>query len=364
LTTHMQVLAGKPGSVGTWSIEKSNASITTEEIDETLMYKVMEKYSLTEEQLVDNGYPRPDPAETGRAVMKVDIRRKVDPEKAKQVESNEDLRLCARCSTVYRVNKEELQVEKENCVHHWGRCFRRRGNKATGPASQWNCCEGAADSDGCHVAKAHVTETLDYNNMRGFVSTLDKGGEGKVFALDCEMCNTTKGNELTRVTVIDYTGTTCYESLVLPDNPIVDFNTRFSGITSTDMLGLTTSIRDVQAHLLLKFDANDILIGHSLESDMKALKMLHGTVVDTSVVFPHKMGPPFKRGLKVLTQEYIRRIIQCDDGGHDSKEDALACLDLMKMKVTNDVRKGQSKLGQISRRRDAYLTDPDKVVLN
>lgn len=185
-----------------------------------------------------------------------------------------------------------------------------------GPTSLWNCCDGTAESDGCQVAKAHVTDTLDYNNMRGFISTIDKNGPGHVFALDCEMCNTTKGNELTRVTVIDYTGETCYESLVKPDNPIVDYNTRFSGITEEDMVGVTTNIRDVQAHLLLKFEGKDILIGHSLESDMRALKLIHSTVVDTSVVFPHKMGPPFKRALKTLAAEQIQRIIQ--NGGRIS----------------------------------------------
>ena len=40
----------------------------------------------------------------------------------------------------------------------------------------------------------HVTDVLDYNNMRGFVSTLDtrEASKGRVFALDCEMCNTTQ----------------------------------------------------------------------------------------------------------------------------------------------------------------------------
>ena len=48
----------------------------------------------------------------------------------------------------------------------------------------------------------------------------------QVFALDCEMCSTTMGSELTRVTVIEYSGKTCYESLVKPDNDIIDYNTR------------------------------------------------------------------------------------------------------------------------------------------
>ena len=54
------------------------------------------------------------------------------------------------------------------------------------------------------------------------------------------------------------------------------------------------------------------------------------------------------------------------DDGHDSKEDALACLDIMKLKVTADVSKLQSQVraNNSSKRRDAFLTDPDNVKLN
>ena len=70
--------------------------------------------------------------------------------------------------------------------------------------------------------------------MLGFVTSLDKTvpGEtytGKVFAMDCEMVNTTLGSELCRVTLIDHTGESCYESLVMPPNKIVDYNTRLVG---------------------------------------------------------------------------------------------------------------------------------------
>ncbi len=63
------------------------------------------------------------------------------------------------------------------------------------------------------------------------------------------------------------------------------------------------------------FSSRTILIGHSLESDLKALKLLHQSVVDTSVVFPHKMGRPYKRALKGLAAEFLKRIIQ-NDGKH------------------------------------------------
>lgn len=64
--------------------------------------------------------------------------------------------------------------------------------------------------------------------------------------------------------------------------------------------------------LLSMFHSRTILIGHSLESDLKALKLIHGVVVDTSILFPHKMGPPKKRALKTLCIENLKRIIQED----------------------------------------------------
>jgi len=338
LTTHMQVLAGRPGTVGTWSIEKP-VRLTDQDIDEDMLYGIMRNFVLSEELLVENGFPRPDPQELGKAVVKIDTTRA-----PKITISDPDKRVCDRCKTIYRVDKFGVQVDKQECIYHWGRTFRKRGDRTTGMLSVFYCCSQSSDSSGCQVGKVHVTDVLDYNDMRGFVSTMERvGQEGRVFALDCEMCNTTQGNELTRVTVIDHTGEVCYESLVKPHNPIIDYNTRFSGIKAEDLEGVNTSILQVQAALLNKFAARDILIGHSLESDLKALKMLHSTVVDTSVVFPHKMGPPYKRALKFLAADHLKRIIQQDEGGHDSKEDALACLDLMKFKVKEEVKKLQKK---------------------
>lgn len=72
----------------------------------------------------------------------------------------------------------------------------------------------------------------------------------------------------------------------------------------------TRTLRDVQAILMSMFNSQTILIGHSLESDLKSLKLIHNVVVDTSVLFPHKMGPPKKRALKTLCIENLKRIIQ------------------------------------------------------
>ena len=84
---------------------------------------------------------------------------------------------------------------------------------------------------------------------------------------------TTAGVELARVTVINSDLKTVYESLVRPEHKIIDYNTRFSGITRQQMRGVRTALRDVQAVLLSMFSERTILIGHSLESDFIALKV-------------------------------------------------------------------------------------------
>lgn len=48
---------------------------------------------------------------------------------------------------------------------------------------------------------------------------------------------------------------------------------RFSGITEESMIGVTMSLRDVQSVLLSMFYDDTILMGHSLESDLRSLKV-------------------------------------------------------------------------------------------
>lgn len=42
-------------------------------------------------------------------------------------------------------------------------------------------------------------------------------------------------------------------------------------------------------------------------------QVIHSTVVDTSVLFPHRLGLPYKRSLRNLMADYLRQIIQ-DNG--------------------------------------------------
>ena len=90
----------------------------------------------------------------------------------------------------------------------------------------------------------------------------------------------------------------------------------------------------MQTRLLDIIHSRVIIVGHSLDSDLKALKITHPFIVDTSILYPHPRGPPLKSSLKYLADKYLDRVIQKGHGtsGHNSIEDARATLDLVKMK--------------------------------
>ncbi|OCH88140.1 hypothetical protein OBBRIDRAFT_735036 [Obba rivulosa] len=165
------------------------------------------------------------------------------------------------------------------------------------------------------------------------------GGEARILAIDCEMCLTEDGKELTRVCIIDYaTGKVIYDQLVKPSKPIQDYLTRWSGITAEALESVNTTLEQVQSHVLslLSSTPTPVLLGHSLESDLRALKICHPWCIDTAVIYHHPRGRPLKPGLAWLTKKWCGREIQNrGEGGHDPEEDARACLDLLRKKVEN-----------------------------
>uniref|UniRef100_A0A3Q1C1M0 Exonuclease domain-containing protein n=1 Tax=Amphiprion ocellaris TaxID=80972 RepID=A0A3Q1C1M0_AMPOC len=94
-----------------------------------------------------------------------------------------------------------------------------------------------------------------------------------LYGLDCEMCLTEKGHELTRVSVVDSDGNCVLDNLVKPKNRILNYLTKFSGITAAMLQPITTTLRDVQEKLRMLLPGDAVLVGHSINNDLIALKV-------------------------------------------------------------------------------------------
>jgi RNA exonuclease 1 len=165
----------------------------------------------------------------------------------------------------------------------------------------------------------------------------------QLIAIDCEMvtkyvimliykkCSTSNGLELTRISIVDEQCSVLYDSYVLPSSPILDYHTKFSGITADLLIDCKVMLKDVQLKLQEILHADMILVGHSLENDLIALKLLHTKVIDTSILYPNQRGGNYKNALKYLAQRFLNTTIQANC--HDSIVDASTAMQLTQLKI-------------------------------
>lgn len=196
----------------------------------------------------------------------------------------------------------------------------------------------------------------------------------RLLVIDCEMVTTTVDRfALARISILDWDGELVLDEFVKPPDPVKDYLTQYSGITKEMLDGTTTTLADIQKRLNEICTPRTILAGHSLDSDLRALKISYPFIVDTSLIYPHPKGPPQKSSLKWLSQKYLSREIQKNaTTGHDSIEDARACLDLIRQKCEKGKAWGTSeasgesifkrlaRTGRVDPRLRPTPTDPDQ----
>ena len=158
-----------------------------------------------------------------------------------------------------------------------------------------------------------------------------------LFGIDCEMVVTTKTTyerkALARISVVNESGSCIYDTYVKPDGDVIDYRSQFSGITAATFHGVNTTLQDVQRKLKELIPPNAILVGHSLEMDLHAMKFAHPYIIDTAFLFVQYKGPgrlTFKPSLKFLASSVLGKVIQQSQRGHDSIEDARITIELVK----------------------------------
>ncbi len=203
----------------------------------------------------------------------------------------------------------------------------------------WTCCNLNTEAQGC-TENAHVFKIKDQNSLEFIEPFLSADSSSKnpkaqkLIALDCEMVYTDYGLELAHLVVLDNAGKVLLNEKCKLKNRIVDYNTTYSGLTN--FYGVIFTLKDVRQRLLDLINDETIIVGHGLENDFVALRLLHFKVIDTCILFPHPsatLNRKFRFGLKKLAQSILGEAIQESANGHDPTQDALTCLKLVEYKL-------------------------------
>ncbi|MDI1488402.1 MAG: RNA exonuclease 3 [Ramalina farinacea] len=327
----------------------------------------------------------------------------------KGVEASNGWEQCDRCKTRFQVfpgrRKEDGALTSGGpCRFHPARPRRAMQRDKVDTASResvFACCsETVGVSIGCTTAPSHVYKISDAKRLaliEPFEDTPKNPGVSEkksAVCFDCEMGYTTMGLELIRMTATSWpSGERLADVLVRPKGEILDFNTRFSGVRpedyaraapygekadqpdhheapSSSKLSVVDSIPAARTLLLSYLDPSTPLIGHAIDNDLNATRLIHPSIIDTVLLYPHPRGLPMRFGLKALMKRHLDRDIQMGgSAGHDSGEDARAAGELVKLRVAETWRRMKAQGWMVEEsnfvapmtRADAMRADISKV---
>ncbi|KAJ5093400.1 RNA exonuclease Rex3 [Penicillium angulare] len=282
---------------------------------------------------------------------------------------------CDRCGGRFQVfpgrREDGTLASGGPCTYHPSRPIyppRKKTDGVTGSSEAYfSCCsESVGTSTGCTKAKTHVYKVSEVKRLASILqfettpTQQDKNDLGPV-SFDCEMGYTTMGLELIRLTAVSWPeGNELLDILVKPMGEVLDLNSRYSGVfpehyasaipygtsvkqtNSSDQksekdhkpLQVVESPAAARALLFGLIQPQTPLIGHAIDNDLNACRVIHPTIIDTVLLYPHPGRLPNRMGLKVLSRKFLERDIQMGgDQGHDSKEDSIATGDLVRVKA-------------------------------
>ena len=300
-----------------------------------------------------------------------------DIEEAKKgVDAAKNWELCERCKTRFQVfpgrrESDGALTTGGSCKHHWGRARRPpiEKGKPIRP-EEYTCCRQEVGTPGCTTTPTHVFRVSEAKRL-ALVLPFEKTPHSrsasftcKPVCFDCEMGYTTYGTELIRLSAVAWpSGDPLLDVLVRPLGEVLDLNSRFSGVwpdafttakpwssedlppappsksdatepTSETTLHIVPNPQHARSLLFSLLTHKTPLIGHALENDLNAARIIHPTIIDTVLLYPHPAGLPSRLGLKNLSRKEIEWEIQTGgEMGHDSMEDSRAAGELVRLAV-------------------------------
>lgn len=301
-----------------------------------------------------------------------------DVKKAQEgVEMSKGWEVCDRCQKRFQVFPGRREEDGKltsggSCTHHPGKTYfpdRTFGDTSRQPKRYRCCAQSVGDSAGCTTIESHVFKTKDPKRLAAVLQFEETPSntlapKDRAVCFDCEMCYTVQGLELIRLTATSWpTGEELLDVLVQPIGEILDLNSQYSGVWQQDLVNAVpwtaqskpTQVPGQRKRLQMVSSpvvARDLLfslispetplIGHGLENDLNSVRIVHPTLIDTILLYPHKRGGlPLRNGLKMLMETKLNRHIQMEPqpgqlSGHDSAEDARAAGDLVRLKVKSE----------------------------
>ncbi|KAI9928950.1 hypothetical protein ASPWEDRAFT_103020 [Aspergillus wentii DTO 134E9] len=290
---------------------------------------------------------------------------------------------CDRCGGRFQVfpgrREDGSLTTGGQCTYHPGKPIyppRKQTDHITGPRdTYYSCCnESIGTSSGCTKGNTHVfkvSETKRLASVLQFEKTPEQSNKGsrQPVCFDCEMGYTTMGLELIRLTAVSWPqGKQLLDVLVRPMGEVLDLNSRFSGVFpehyanaipygtpipeisdgEATRLHVVESPTAARALLFELIQPDTPLIGHAIDNDLNACRIIHPTIIDTVILYPHPRGLPIRMSLKALCKKHLDRDIQTGGNrGHDSKEDAIATGDLVRVKASETWKTLKAKGWQI-----------------
>lgn len=258
---------------------------------------------------------------------------------------------CDRCGKFFfpKTLSAMTQREKSACKYHPEKAWSdmNQGERLR----NYLCCGRNIGDSGCefgpHVFKVDAFEQLaKLNEFKKPKTTNSDSKKFQVLAFDCEMLYTLSGMEVVRLSVVNEYLDKVLDVFIKTKSDIIDYNTRWSGIDKeiyekSQKVGLEEAQQLLFDLMILEEDAsrNSILAGHSLENDLKVMRIVYDRCIDTSLLYDHPKGTSYKYSLKFLAQKLLKKFIQEGTHGHDPIEDSRTAMEIIRFKISNPLSK-------------------------